>query len=138
MVNLHSLSYENIPDKGFCLDIFCKMNMFNLYPVFDYRGNCVALGLYLGASGMEKSCKPTAKFFHTGKTLNIRTIGNASSFSDLTIGVGSSPFITTAMRRKWLKLRFDVKNYHCECTLCEDNAIDQLKTSLKCPRYDFK
>ena len=138
MVNLHSLSKENMPDQGLCLDIFCKMNKFNCFPVYDKANNPIALGLFLGASALQISCAPTAKYYSIGKTLVIRAIGKAANFSDLTIrtafhGGEMLPFVTTKMRQKTLKMHLELESYNCNCTLCENTTLDQMKSSIKCP-----
>ena len=70
----------------------------------------------------------------TGKTLYIKCIGKVANFSELRVGRVGLPLGTTEMRKRRLKLRFQLNNFDCDCILCKDPNSDLLYSSRNCPQ----
>ena len=121
--------------KRWCAKIgmIVNINMFTIFDDSQFRQ--IGIGIYLAFSKIQHSCAPNAVLVFNGKIAIIKAIAKVEKFSDLRISYlnnylrGEEVNLNTEKRREYLK---DIYSIHCKCQICEDEKIDQLKSSVIC------
>ena len=127
---LHATLVGNIPSQDDVMEIYGKMMVNNFKIVNDAIEN-IGSGMYIGSSVFDSSCARNAHQHFRGKEMIIRCIAeNVNNFSDLRICYLPDLTATTKIRRQKLLEKY---YFFCECSNCQDNIKDQVKSSLLCP-----
>ena len=121
--------------KEFVAELFGKLTTNQLHMCGKSQtGARIGKGLFLGVSKLDHSCAPNAVASNTNnenrKEMVVRcTSGKIEHFSDLRISYMGDLHKCTQDRRTKLE-----KNYYflCDCSVCLDEDIDKLKSSLIC------
>ena len=120
----------NIPSQDYVMEIYGKM-MVNAFNIVNGVIENIGYGLYVGSSVFDSSCARNAHQHFCGKDMIIRCIAeNVNNFTDLRICYLQDLTATTKIRRQKLLEKY---YFICECSNCQDNIKDQMKSSLLCP-----
>ncbi|XP_008559896.1 uncharacterized protein LOC103580056 [Microplitis demolitor] len=128
MVLFEFLPQEIIPEPKKLLEIFGRMSV-NSFNILDTDMTSLGVGIYLGPSILDHSCKPNATAIFEGTKLLIRTLCDLESLD------WSKIFITyidllkdTKTRREELKQSYF---FLCECERC--NSPETIEIAAACP-----
>ncbi|CAD6236997.1 GSCOCG00002095001-RA-CDS [Cotesia congregata] len=128
MVLLEFLPKEIIPEPRELLRIFGRMSV-NSFNILDTDMTSLGVGIYLGPSILDHSCKPNATAIFEGTKLLIRTLCDLESLD------WSKIFITYIDLLKDTKTRREELNqsyfFWCECERC--NTPETIEISAACP-----
>ena len=119
----------NIPSQDDVMEIYGKM-MVNAFNIVNGVIENIGYGLYLGSAALDSSCARNAIQHFRGKEMIIRCIENVNNFSELRLSYLQDLTATTKIRRQKLLEKY---YFLCECSNCQDNIKDQMKSSLLCP-----
>ncbi|XP_074110196.1 SET and MYND domain containing, class 3 [Cotesia typhae] len=128
MVLLEFLPKKIIPEPRELLRIFGRMSV-NSFNILDTDMTSLGVGIYLGPSILDHSCKPNATAIFEGTKLLIRTLCDLESLD------WSKIFITYIDLLKDTKTRREELNqsyfFWCECERC--NTPETIEISAACP-----
>uniref|UniRef100_T1IQ96 MYND-type domain-containing protein n=1 Tax=Strigamia maritima TaxID=126957 RepID=T1IQ96_STRMM len=126
---------DECPSVEELFDIFGKIAI-NANFICDENEVEIGMGLYLGGSLFDHSCKPNASIRFYGIQLCVTAIEEISQFDTANIFISYIDIaFPTERRRKQLK-----ENYYfdCNCERCQDEERDLITNSILCPHKNCK
>uniref|UniRef100_T1IKR6 SET domain-containing protein n=1 Tax=Strigamia maritima TaxID=126957 RepID=T1IKR6_STRMM len=119
---------DECPSRDELLNIYGKVavNSHGIFIEMSYRG----VGLYLGGSMFDHSCKPNAAFVFDGPIMSVIALDDISR-SDSSISIGYTDLrASTEERQRYLKTKY---YFDCSCARCQDDEMDLVVNSILCP-----
>ncbi len=121
-----------VPPKAEVLDVYGRV-LVNSFNIMNAEFQSVGIGLYLEASALDHSCRPSATVSFAGKEARVRQTrdGPKLDFADVRISY-CSLLSTREKRQKDLREQY---YFDCTCEECSegDNAKEALKAAaLRC------
>ncbi|XP_063979685.1 histone-lysine N-methyltransferase SMYD3 [Diachasmimorpha longicaudata] len=125
------LPKDMLPDVKELLGIFGRMSV-NSFNILDTDMTSLGVGIYLGPSIIDHSCKPNCSAIFEGTTIIIRTLCDITSFDWSEVRITYIDVLKdTNTRRAELK-----KSYYflCECERC--NCPETIEIAAACPNKE--
>lgn len=124
-----------MPSNSELLQIFGKMCI-NSFNILDDDMNSIGVGMYLGTSIIDHSCRPNAAATFDGTTIRIQLLedyqGGEIDFSKIFISYIDS-MNSTDERKAQLRTQY---YFECECQRCRDKEESELMNAGACPNVD--
>uniref|UniRef100_T1J9Y5 MYND-type domain-containing protein n=1 Tax=Strigamia maritima TaxID=126957 RepID=T1J9Y5_STRMM len=119
-----------LPSNQELFEIFGKITI-NSYSICDIEMVNIGVGLYLGASMFDHSCRPTATIVFEGPTLFLKAVVGISQLSTTKVFISYLDLLASTYERKRdLKAQY---YFDCMCATCKDEEKDLITSSILCP-----
>ena len=123
-----------LPPPDELLETFGRM-VVNTFTVCDGEMMAVGVGLYLGPSALDHSCRPNAVVTMEGTKLSLRNIIDVDLKSQQICISYSDQLGLTRDRQAELSSQY---YFTCDCVMCTDKDMDALMQSVKCPELNCR
>ncbi|XP_034935410.1 histone-lysine N-methyltransferase SMYD3 isoform X2 [Chelonus insularis] len=128
MVLLEFLPKDMLPEPKELLEIFGRMSV-NSFHILDTDLTSLGVGIYLGPSIIDHSCKPNATAIFEGTTLIIRTLCDLPTLDWTKVHITYIDLLKdTKTRRAELQQSYF---FWCDCERC--NSPETMEISAACP-----
>ncbi|KAI0213745.1 Histone-lysine N-methyltransferase SMYD3 [Lamellibrachia satsuma] len=136
-----------MPGASELLQVFGKM-VINSFSICDGEMQPIGVGIYLGASCMDHSCRPNAIAVFSGTELHVRNtvaidtsqpIKFYISYIDHEHNIGYTTtfyisYIDQLLPRSERRTQLVMQYYFtCDCPVCTDDHQEKMMLSIKCP-----
>ncbi|EJW84127.1 hypothetical protein WUBG_04964 [Wuchereria bancrofti] len=120
-----------MPSSTEMFDIFCKI-VINTVVITDSCLSRTGIGVYLGLSALDHSCKPDAFIIFNGTKAILRSLSKNITEYNNNLRIPYCDLLElTSTRCKYMQLQH---NFICNCEICQNVELDRQKCSLRCTK----
>ncbi|VIO89357.1 MYND finger family protein [Brugia malayi] len=123
------LPSDEMPSSTEIFNIFCRI-IINTMVITDSCLTRTGIGVYLGLSALDHSCKPDAFVIFSGTKAILRSLNKNIKEYNNNLRIPYCDLLElTSTRCKYLQLQH---NFICNCEICQNVELDRQKYSLRC------